>query len=176
MTGLLETAFAFNEIVTDDKMPLPDVCDRYVSLTALPAIFGTFLDGNLPPAPATFALDPNTVAYWEKELEAVSGYRVGVVWRGGKDNAMKPVRDVPANFYKKLSKVHDVQLITLQQAPRKDDVKKLGNKRLVTDLTERLDDSNWSLKDTAAVIQNLDLVVTCDTMVGHLAGSLGKDT
>jgi hypothetical protein len=79
-------------------------------------------------------------------------------------------------LFKPLSRVSGVRLVTLQQHTDKEEVRKVGSPKTVTDLTEFLDSETWGLMDTAAIIQNLELVITCDTMVAHLAAALGKET
>ena len=178
LVDLLSTAFQFDEVFRAEKnsLPSPAAYDCWLGIADLPATFGTFVGNQLPPAPAVFQVDPSEVAKWQARFGPEPEFRVGVAWRGSPKNPLKPVRDIPPISFRALSAVSGVRLVTLQQAPRVDEVRKLGKQNKVTDLTIQMDQPGWSLLDTAAVLLNLNLVITCDTMVAHLAASLGTET
>jgi hypothetical protein len=66
-----------------------------------------------------------------------------------------------------------VRLVSLQKGPGCEQLQVLAAQWPVTDLSARLDETSGAFMDTAAVMRNLDLVVTSDTAVPHLAGALG---
>jgi hypothetical protein len=72
-----------------------------------------------------------------------------------------------------LAAIPGVQLVSLQKGPGSEELPALAANWPVIDLTERLDKSAGPFMDTAAVMKNLDLVVTADTVASHLAGALG---
>ncbi len=156
-------------------MPPVGACDSYAPLSALPAIVGTFLPAP-PPAPAAFTPDAAVAAAWKATLDEKPEMKVGIAWRGNPDNRVHIVRDIPPVFFKKLARVEGVRLCTVQKGPRPDDVGKIAKPGRLTDLTAHFNAPAWTLLDTAAVIRNMDLVVTCDTVIAHIAGSLGVRT
>ncbi len=89
--------------------------------------------------------------------------RVGIAWAGNKDQIVDSRRSIPFDMFDELFKVSNVSFLSLQ-VDRKD-----RDKRLY-DMSHHL--RNW--ESTAGIIQELDLVISVDTAVAHLAGAMGK--
>jgi tetratricopeptide (TPR) repeat protein len=149
---------------------LPDF-DLHCPLSSLPLAFETRLE-TIPSAPA-YLPAPSTerVQPWQARLGAHDKLRVGLVWSGnpahGNDRnrsmslrALSPILDVDARF------------VSLQKDVRPDDKASLLERPDIVDLTEYLTD----FAETAALMSCLDLVITVDTSVAHLAGALGRPT
>ena len=106
---------------------------------------------------------------WGKELTPLEGFKVGIVWQGSPKHKADRFRSVPLTLFETLTRLKGVHLLSLQVGP--------GTEQLpaapfpVTDLGNRFDPT--SLADLAAVVVNLDLVVTVDTAVTHVAAALG---
>jgi len=139
----------------------------------LPIIFNT-VEETIPWFPYYLQPLPEDVTAWHKKLHALDGgkkYRVGIVWAGNIKNPMDQFRSIPFTTFSQLLKVEEVIWISLQLGIRP------GDSNAMTDTT--LLDVSPQLVDfgqTAAVIANLDLVITMDTSVAHLAGAMGKRT
>jgi Flp pilus assembly protein TadD len=149
---------------------LPE-CDVYAPLLSLPGIFGT-LPGNVPAAVPYLQADAELVTQWRKELKAISGFKVGIAWQG---NLIKPDdvhRSIPLTSFALLAAVPGVRLISLQKGPGMEQLRALGDRFPVIDLSNRLDEASGAFMDTAAVMKNLDLVISSDTAIPHLAGAL----
>jgi tetratricopeptide (TPR) repeat protein len=122
------------------------------------------------------ARDPYLVASrerverWRGELAAIDGFRIGVCWQGNAKHVFDRQRSFALERLAPLAAVPGVRLISLQKGA--------GSEQLaacpfeVIDLGPRLDEGGAFL-ETAAVIANLDLVITSDTAIAHLAGGLG---
>jgi tetratricopeptide (TPR) repeat protein len=153
-----------------DEAALPDF-DLHCPLSGLPLAFKTRLDTipaarcYLPPLPEARLRD------WRDRLGAHDRLRVGLVWSGnpahGNDRnrsttlrRMSDILDPRARFY------------SLQKEPRPEDKEALMERADIIDPTEYLSD----FVETAALISCLDLVVTVDTSVAHLAAALGCPT
>ena len=106
---------------------------------------------------------------WRRELEPLGGFKVGIVWSGNPEFAGDRQRSIPLPMFAHLAAVEGVRLISLQKGQGREQLRTLGELFAVLDLSDRLDD----FMDTAAVAMNLDLLITCDTAVAHLAGALG---
>jgi tetratricopeptide (TPR) repeat protein len=145
-------------------------CDFQVALMDLPAIFGTTPE-TVPDAPYLSA--PGTA---EGALAGALDVlpkdvrRVGIVWAGNPDHANDFNRSLPAHFVAELGKLPGVGLISFQKG--KHTVTAASALPLVADLAPHLDD----FSATAAAIEAMDLVITVDTALAHLAGALGKPT
>ena len=134
--------------------------DAWVALSSLPLLFGTM--ALTIPAPAGYlAADPARVAFWRAAL--AGGPAVGLVWAGNPAHANDARRSLPQAALAPLLQVAGVRFVSLQH-----DAAAVPSG--VTDLAPQLTD----LAETAALLQALDLVITVDTAVAHLAGALGR--
>lgn len=142
-------------------------------LASLPYVFGTELSTIPTPIPYLSA-DPIRRAHWRAELArriGSDGVRVGMVWAGNMDNTADWRRSLPLTALQELAGIQGVQLVSLQTPiPDSDRVTltALGLPDLSSDLTD--------FGETAAVIANLDLVISVDSAVAHLAGAMGVPT
>jgi hypothetical protein len=102
-------------------------------------------------------------------MAAVDGFKVGIVWHGSPQHKRDRFRSVPLTQFAPLATVEGVRLVGLQKGPGADQIAMLPSGFIAFDAGARVDD--WA--DTAAVVKGLDLVVTVDTAVAHLAGALG---
>jgi hypothetical protein len=115
--------------------------------------------------------DPALTDKWREELAGVDGYRIGIVWQGSPGYQADRWRSMPLAQFAPLAKLPGVRLISLQKGVGSDQVAAVDFP--VLDLSDRLDEAAGPFMDTAAVMRNLDLVVTADSAIGHLAGALG---
>ena len=108
---------------------------------------------------------------WRDELAKIEGFKIGIAWQGSRNDQLHGQRSLPLGHFAALARLPGVRLISLQKG--------FGTEQIATvdfpvvDLADRLDEAAGPFRDTAAVITNLDLVVTADTSVAHLAGALG---
>src|SRR5262249_27664062 len=161
----------------DRLLPLPlaepPPYDVQCPLLSLPHLFATTPESVPADVPYLHA-KPKRVERWRKLLGSVGGFRVGIAWQGSP--TMLPYdhfRSVPLARFEKLARVPGVRLISLQVGQGTGQLAELGGRFPVVDLTNQLDESTGSFIDAAALMRNLDLVVTCDTAIAHLAGALG---
>jgi Flp pilus assembly protein TadD len=150
--------------------PLPPF-DVHLPLMSLPAVLG--IDEHVTPAGGPYLhATPADVERWRTRLGAAPGLRsVGVVWAGSPTHQDDQARSLAAAaLLPRLVGAH-VRLVTLQKEPRPGDgeiVASLGG--AVVDVGHSLTD----FADTAALMMALDLVISVDSAVAHLAGALGR--
>lgn len=154
--------------------PVPDF-DVYAPLLSLPKLFGTTLESVPAPIPYLHA-DPYLVEQWGRELAPIQAFKVGIAWKGSPKNRMDQQRSIPLAAFEPLARVPGVQLISLQKGEGSEQLKQMAGRFAVLDLAQRLDEKSGAFMDTAAVMRRLDLVITCDSSLGHLAGALGAPT
>ena len=190
LRDLLRNGAGIDEVVAKgDKLP---PYDAYLPLMSLPRIFRTTLD-DVPAAVPYLSADSARVEWWHGELDAetrgrwdaerkqeaashsprvaassrhrVSCTTVGVCWRG------EPIqgrcdRSIPLIHFAPLAAIPGVRLISLQ----KDHPTDAG---ISIERLPELDEGDGAFTDKAAVMKHLDLVITCDSPVAHLAGAMG---
>jgi tetratricopeptide (TPR) repeat protein len=148
--------------------PLPEF-DCHCSLLSLPRVFNTDLatiPGTVPYLRAPHA----ALAAWAEQVAIAERLKVGLVWAGNVVGAIDR-RPIDLRLLEPLWKVAGVSWFSLQVGDRASDLLLLDGVR-IADLSPWLTD----FAETAAVMAYLDLVITIDTAVAHLAGALGRPT
>jgi hypothetical protein len=143
-------------------------------MLSLGRVLGTTL-ATIPEDVPYLRAEPALVEHWRRELNAVAGpgeLKVGIAWQGSPGHAKDHYRSVPLTRFAPLAALPGVRLVSLQKGAGSEQLAALGGLFPVVDLGERLDASGAFL-DTAALMQGLDLVVTIDSALAHLAGALG---
>jgi tetratricopeptide (TPR) repeat protein len=151
--------------------PLPDF-DCHTPLLSLPHLLGTTWATLPAEVPYLFA-DPERVGRWAEQLRPVEGFKVGIAWQGNPHHQWDHFRSFPADYFAALAAVPGVRLISLQKGQAAEQLRRLVKRFPITELDSEKDAPTAAFMDTAAVMQNLDLVVTADTSLAHLAGGLG---
>lgn len=149
--------------------PLPPF-DLQAPLMDLPRIFGTTLE-TIPAEVPYLAADPIKMAAWRNVLGRAPSLKVGVVWAGNPRHKGDRQRSLTAQAVLPRLVMPGVQLYSLQKEPRPDDA--LGLAELGTDVID-LAPLLSDFAETAAAVAALDLVISVDTSVAHLAGALGR--
>lgn len=141
---------------------------RVTSFLSLPFLMGTDLD-NVPGDVPYVTADPVRSAAWRARLDMVRGYRVGVSWYTDTD----PTRRFPLSSFDPIAAIPAVSLVSLQKGKALSEAAAVGWQRPLVIFPD-MDEDGHAFMDTAAIIANLDLVITNDTSLGHLAGALGR--
>jgi tetratricopeptide (TPR) repeat protein len=150
---------------------LPDF-DVQSPLLSLPGILGTSLETMPSDVPYVDA-DPMLVTKWRERLDAIGGFQIGVNWFGSLGHDPSGQRNIPLEQFTTLAQNSAVRLVSLQKDKRaKNDIGNCPNFAIV-DFGDELDGANGAFMDSAAIMANLDLVITSDTSIAHLAGALG---
>jgi FkbM family methyltransferase len=111
------------------------------------------------------------MSYWQRKLEPVKGFRVGLVWKGDPVNDVDRHRSLPhLSTLAPLWKIPGVSFVSLQKGQGEDEAKPPPPEQPLVHLGDDITD----FADTAAIISQLDLLITVDTAPAHVAGALGK--
>jgi tetratricopeptide (TPR) repeat protein len=154
--------------------PLPNF-DLHCPLLSLPRAFGTTLE-TIPGSPPYLAADPQEAAKWRRRLERIPGLRVGLAWAGGPRRhepelaAVDRRRSISLAMLAPLAEAAGVSFVSLQKGGPAAEAAQPPPGMTLYDFTAEIDD----FRDTAALVDALDLVISVDTSVVHLAGALGK--
>ena len=147
--------------------PLPEH-DMYCPLLSLPLAFGTTVD-NIPAVPAYVSIDEGRVATWRTRLGAPRGLRVGLVWSGNARHVSDASRSIAIELLQPLLDLPDVEFFCLQKEINRADL------LLARSLDIRSFGSSLvDFQETAALVACMDLVISVDTSIAHLAGAMGK--
>jgi hypothetical protein len=147
---------------------LPDF-DLHCPMMSLPLAFGTEL-ATVPAEIPYIRVPPDRVPKWRARLGESRSLRVGIAWAGSATHTNNRNRSIALSRFASLFSAPNVEFVTLQKdlGPGEADMLRLHPN--VTTLGEELSD----FADTAALISLLDLVVSVDTSVVHLAGAIGR--
>jgi tetratricopeptide (TPR) repeat protein/ADP-heptose:LPS heptosyltransferase len=156
-------------IVQGDAIPAFDV---HCPLLSLPRIFGTTPD-NIPAEVPYLQPDPALTEHWQSRLAAVEGFKIGVAWQGSPKFRKDRERSFPLRRLAPLAELSSVRLVSIQKGPGREQIADEAASAPLLDLGGELDESTGPFLDTAALMKSLDLVITPDTVVAHLAGALG---
>jgi tetratricopeptide (TPR) repeat protein len=139
--------------------------DTHCPLMSLPMVLGT--DTSSIPANIPYITAPaDRIPAWQDRIAALPGKKVGLVWAGNPKYKRDKIRSIPTEKLSALASVPGVSWISLQ----KEKPAGLPTDLKLADFTADLHD----FADTAALIDQLDLVIAVDTAVAHLAGAMGK--
>jgi predicted O-linked N-acetylglucosamine transferase (SPINDLY family) len=140
-------------------------------LTSLPAVFRTTIETTPRESSYLFA-EPDLIEQWGHRLPT-GEFKIGIAWQGNPEFRHDKSRSVPLANFAPLADISGVRLISLQKGHGVEQLERIKDQFPVAVLPPTLDESTGAFMDTAAVMMNLDLVITSDTAIAHLAGGLG---
>ena len=153
-------------LVREGEIPPP--YDLHCPMMSLPLAFGTTLE-TIPTNIPYLAAPDDSLALWRGRMGPAVRPRIGLAWSGSDALINDNLRSIPLEQLQPLFDL-DADLISLQADYRPADLRLLASGAPVIDVSVDLE----TFADTAALIEQLDLVITVDTAVAHLAGALGK--
>jgi tetratricopeptide (TPR) repeat protein len=157
-------------VLGDRGDPKPYQCDAV--LLSLPRLFRTRLE-TIPATVPYLRVPAAALERWKTRLAPMPGLRVGLVWAGNPEHSNDHRRSLDLDLLAPLFKEPHTSFASLQVGPRAADLKKLkGAARRIDDLSSAFPD----FVESAAAVSALDLVITVDTSMAHLAGALGRPT
>lgn len=137
---------------------------------SLPGIFNTKLE-TIPSSVPYIVPDIGRIDEWRGRLAGNDSFRIGLVWSGNPENRnIHHKKSCSLNDFAPLSRVSGVKFYSLQKGLASAEALGPPEGMDIINLDTELKD----FSDTAAVIANLDLIISVDTAVAHLAGALGK--
>ncbi|MBF0435851.1 MAG: tetratricopeptide repeat protein [Magnetococcales bacterium] len=167
---LLATVQGVDHWVVDAE-PLP-FCDYHVLLLSLPLLLGITTSEKIPATVPYLSADKKQVTYFRRSLAPwTKTFKVGIAWRGNPQHANDRHRSMKPEPLLRLLDIPGLCLINLQKDTTTDERALFSRaERRIVDLTDQLTD----FSATAALMDSLDLIITVDTSIAHLAGALAK--
>ncbi|MGD9879939.1 MAG: tetratricopeptide repeat protein [Reyranella sp.] len=146
--------------------------DYQVALLSLPFVLATRDEAAIPSTVPYLAAEPDRTAAWRRRL-GDGGFKVGVAWQGNPLAETESGRAFPLAGLAPLAGLPGVRLVSLQKNDGLDQLPGLPPGMAVETPDGPIDEEDGFV-DTAAIMMSLDLVVTADTSIAHLAGALGR--
>lgn len=140
--------------------------DFYTHLLSVPQLLNAKVD-NIPLSQGYLKPNQNKVLEYKNKYFNNEKFKVGIVWRGTPDEIVD--KTIPLNIFLKILNIPDIKLYSLQK-----DITDEENQELINNNIENLGATFNDFSDTAAAIENLDLLISVDTSVVHLAGAINK--
>ena len=176
LTTLLKNcAYVTSVISLKDKFPNFDL---QAPLMSLPWILNT-KPSTIPAEIPYIKADSELVKQWHARLAENNNFKIGLCWQASplyeKHHQRKTIspKSIPLRDLYSLAKIDGVSLYSLQKEVPTEQLENMPNDFILHDFGPDFDNNHGPFMDSAAVMENLDLVITIDTSIAHLAGALG---
>ncbi|HYS46630.1 MAG TPA: tetratricopeptide repeat protein, partial [Rhizomicrobium sp.] len=146
---------------------VPESFDYHTSLMSMPLALGT----DIPKTGRYLAAEPARAREWRERIGG-EGYRIGVAWQGDAVTIGAEGKSFPLAALARIAAIPGVRLISLQKNAGAEQLGKLPSGMAIESFPG-FDDGPGAFLDSAAIMENCDLVISCDTAAAHLAGALG---
>ena len=150
-----------------------DEYDCHCALMSVPLAFRA-TPADVPAAVPYLWAEPQRIDRWRSWL-GTTGLKVGIAWQGSR-NRIDVGRSVPLEMFTRLATIAGVRLISLQKGAATEQLRAAGRHLQVELPGDPFDEGPQAFLDSAAMMVSLDLIITCDTALAHLAGALGRPT
>lgn len=144
--------------------------DVYCPLLSLPGLLG--VNESDIPRGVPYIFPEDRKERWRARISNMPGFKVGIGWQGSPTFKGDLHRSIPLSYFAPLTKVPGVTLVSLQKGPGVEQIE--ANRDTVPVRAFPEIDQDAAFIDSASIIPLLDLVITSDSAVCHLAGALGK--
>ena len=161
----------FGNYIFSNNEKLPDF-DIHCPLLSLPYKFSTTLK-NIPFNEKYLFPNGDRIIKWKKTFD-YKFYNIGINWQASPNPDLDIGRSFKLEYFYDISTVKKIKLYSLQKFNGLDQINE-NIKKLKLNIIDNFDEEA-AFVDTAAIIENLDLVITCDTSIAHLSGAIGKKT
>jgi len=149
--------------------------DADATLMSLPAIFND-TDQSAPKKIPYLYADPTLVAHWQQQLANDTNFKIGICWQVDVHNDASRIpiarRGCPLKYFTILNTIPGVSFYSLQKYDGTEEISTMPTDFQLHTF-DNLDETTGPFMDTAALMKNLDLIITVDTAIVHLAGGLG---
>ena len=153
--------------------PLPPF-EMHCPLMSLPHVFQTRTE-TVPNQVPYLAPAEERLSKWRRYI-GTNGFKIAICWQGSAKGKIDVGRSFPLHMFEAISKLDGVRLISLQKDDGVEQLRRLPIGMKVEVFPEDFDNGDNAFLDSAAVMRCVDLVITSDTSLTHLAGALGVKT
>ncbi|MCG7394225.1 DUF6165 family protein [Microvirga sp. ACRRW] len=171
LCALIRTMGLPIEITSEPKGAM-DYLEAWTAIGDLPRALGTPPEEYVRYVPYLKA-DPARVARWRERI-GTQGFRIGIAWQGNPAYSADNKRSIPLEQLAPLAAIDGVRLVSLQKGFGEEQIDTCSFRDKIERLGPDFDAGPDAFLDSAAVMENLDLIVSVDTSLAHLAGALGR--
>jgi len=161
----------FNDHIFSNDENLPEF-DIHCPLLSLPFKFSTDLK-NIPFNEKYLFPSEDRISRWKKNFDK-QHLNIGINWQASPNPDLDKGRSFKLKYFNDISKIDKIKLYSLQKINGLNQINEIRNQFKLS-IIDNLDEEA-PFVDTAAIIENLDLIITCDTSIAHLSGAIGKKT
>ena len=172
LLGLLSGLDGVDELIVMGKALPP--FDYHCPLMSLPLAFKTTLE-SIPNKIPYIQSNISNQNKWQERI-GETGFKIAICWQGSTKGKVDVGRSFPVSLFEGLAQIYGVRLISLQKNEGVEQLKSLPVGMSVETLPDGFDNGENAFLDSAAVMKCMDLVITSDTALTHLAGALGVKT
>jgi hypothetical protein len=162
---LLQSAVPAVEMI--GLQQVPESFDYHISLMSMPLALGV----DIPETGRYLAAEPARVAQWRERIGG-EGYRIAITWQGDAVTMGAEGKTFLVSALEGIAAIPGIRLISLQKNAGAEQLDRLPPGMVVENFAG-FDDGHGAFLDSAAIMENCDLVISCDTALAHLAGALG---
>ncbi|HMA61621.1 MAG TPA: tetratricopeptide repeat protein [bacterium] len=156
--------------IVDAKLASSQECDFHLPMLSLPRVFQTTLE-SIPASVPYLYVDRSVQNKIDEKIDIDENkFNIGIVWSGNSDHHNDHRRSCKLQHFNRLDKIDGVQLYSLQKGEARQQLSQNKTSNIIN-LAPIIDD----FSDTAALVKRLDLVISVDTSVAHLAGAINKE-
>jgi tetratricopeptide (TPR) repeat protein len=165
----------------DEVIPFherPTSFDYWIPLVSLPHVMNTRID-TVPHEIPYLSADPFLEVYWQEKLAQDTNFKIGICWQGNSEystaflRAAVKSKSTQAQLFEPLTHIPGVSVYSLQRITGVDQLATIPTSMKLITFDDQFDNAHGRFMDTAAVMKNLDLIITIDTSICHLAAALG---
>ena len=114
--------------------------------------------------------------YWKEKLSIYKKPLIAINWQGDHRYGHDDMRSIPLSYFKNTLNNRNFEFISLQKNFGSEQIKKNKFENLLIDLSTEIDIGKNAFEDTVSILKNMELVITSDTAIAHLAGTLDIKT
>jgi hypothetical protein len=171
LVPLLKHVVNIGQVVAGAKLRIEGAPVKWSPLMSVPAAIGT--TPTTIPQPPYIIADSASIARWAT-LIGQNGYKIGIAWQGNPAHPKDKSRSMHLAELWPLAKLSGVRLISLQKKPGSEQIIEVPFRDCIETFDDASDTSAHTLVDSAAMMMNLDLIISVDTATAHLAGAVGR--
>ena len=162
----------FEIIGPEDQVPKTDF---FQCLMSLPGIF-LELENRFVPNYNYIKSNKQLDELWKKKIDKLNGFKIGLCWQGSQNYGRDFMRSLPLLKFEKLFLIPGLVFINLNKGFGNNQINNFKYKNKLYDFTSEIDTKSNSFEDTISILKNIDLLITTDTAVGHVASTMDKKT